>query len=82
MVGLALRFGVILPGSGVRPENAADLVSRTGCSQVHLACHRAFPETSVANNRSIYYGGALYPPEDRFDVTDCAYVAAVRGKLG
>ena len=54
----------------------------TGCSQVHLARHKTMPDPSVNNNRSIYYGGALYPPEDRFDVTDRAYVSAVRGKLG
>lgn len=72
----------ILPGAGITLENVQKVVAATGCKQVHLARHKAMPDPSVNNNRSIYYGGALYPPEDRFDVTDRDYVAAVRGKLG
>ena len=70
------------PGAGITLENVSKVVSATHCTQVHLARHKALPDPSVNNNRSIYYGGALYPPEDRFDVTDRDYVAAVRGKLG
>lgn len=72
----------ILPGAGVTLRNVDHVVRATGCRQVHLAAHKTLPETSVANNRRIYYGGALYPPEDRFEITDADYVAAVRGKLG
>lgn len=68
----------ILPGAGITLRNAARVVAATGCTQVHLARHKTLPDPSVNNNRSIYYGGALYPPEDRFDVTDREYVAAVR----
>ena len=71
----------ILPGAGITLRNVDRVVKGTGCSQVHLACHKAYPETSVANNRSIYYGGALYPPEDRFEITDGDYVAAVKARL-
>ena len=72
----------ILPGAGITLRNVDRVVAETGCTQVHLACHKAYPETSVANNRSIYYGGALYPPEDRFEITDGDCVAAIRAKLG
>lgn len=72
----------ILPGAGITLENVGKVVAATGCTQVHLARHKTLPDPSVNNNRSIYYGGALYPPEDRFDVTDGDYVAAVRKKLG
>ena len=72
----------ILPGAGITLENVQKVVDATHCTQVHLARHKTLPDPSVNNNRSIYYGGALYPPEDRFDVTDRDYVAAVRGKLG
>ena len=68
----------ILPGAGITLKNARRVVEATGCKQIHLARHRTLPDTSVQNNRSIYYGGALYPPEDRFDITDTEYVAAVR----
>ena len=71
----------ILPGAGITLRNVDRVVAETGCTQVHLARHKTYPETSVANNRSIYYGGALYPPENRFEITDGEYVAAVRAKL-
>ncbi len=71
----------ILPGAGITLENVRRVVQTTGCTQIHLARHKSMSDTSVANNRSIYYGGALYPPEDRFDMTDCAYVAAVRESI-
>ena len=72
----------ILPGAGITLENVERVVSITGCSQVHVARHRAVMDPSTNNNRSIYFGGALYPPEDRFDMTDGPYIAAVRSKLG
>ena len=72
----------ILPGAGITLKNVQKVVDATGCAQVHLAHHKTLPDLSVQNNRSIYYGGALYPPEDRFDITDREYVAAVRGRLG
>ena len=34
-------------------------------------------DTSTANNRDIFYGGALYPPEDRYDIIDSEYVGKV-----
>ncbi|MEY8437543.1 copper homeostasis protein CutC [Atopobiaceae bacterium 24-176] len=38
----------ILPGSGVRPENAAALVAETGVSQVHSSCSGAVTEPAAA----------------------------------
>lgn len=72
----------ILPGAGITLENVERVVKETGAKQVHLARHRSHVDPSCANNRSIYFGGALYPPEDRYDVTDGDYVAAVRRTLG
>ena len=72
----------ILPGAGITLENVDRVVRETGCSQVHLARHRILTDTSVANNREIYYGGCLYPPEDRIEITDREYVSAVRSRLG
>ena len=71
----------ILPRAGITLENVQRVAAVTGCRQVHLARHRIMTDTSVANNREIYYGGCLYPPEDRIEITDRAYVAAVRAKL-
>ena len=72
----------ILPGAGITLENVERVVDITGCSQVHVARHKAVMDLSTTNNRSIYFGSALYPPEDRFDMTDGPYIAAVRSKLG
>lgn len=71
----------ILPGAGITLENVSRVVEITGTKQIHIARHKSMPDPSVNNNRSIYFGGALYPPEDRYDVTDRGYIAAVSGKL-
>lgn len=65
----------IMPGAGVTSKNIARIVRETGCTQVHIARHKTMPDHSTANNNEIFYGGALYPPEDRFEVTDGDYIA-------
>ena len=81
MIAFAGNAIEILPGAGITLENVDRVVAETGCTQVHLARHRVMTDTSVANNREIYYGGCLYPPEDRIEITDREYVAAVRKRL-
>ena len=60
----------ILPGGGITKKNAAKLVKGTGVNQIHFAALKAVAEPSTAKNPAIYYGGALYPPEDRFETAD------------
>ncbi len=67
----------ILPGAGITLENAKRVVQETGCTQIHLAKHVQKLDASTRGNQSIFFGGALYPPEDVYDVTDRAYVTAV-----
>ena len=58
------------------------IISETGCdSDPILAAHKTLSDTSVNNNRAIYYGGALYPPEDRFSVIDSDYIGGMVGRL-
>ena len=71
----------ILPGAGITARNMDRIIAETGCDQIHLAAHRTQMDTSVANNRAIYYGGALYPPEDRFKVIDSDYIGAMVERL-
>ena len=71
----------ILPGGGISLRNADQIIQATGCTQVHLARHRKLVDPSTANNREIYFGGALYPPEDTFDQIDGAYVVNMRTLL-
>ena len=78
MVRFAAGAIEILPGGGVDLRNAERVAQATGCTQIHLAHHRRLPDLSTTNNRDIFYGGALYPPEDSFEQIDGAYVASVR----
>lgn len=70
----------ILPGAGIRLENVARVLEATGCDQVHLSCRKTVADASAAG-RGIHFGGALYPPEDVYEVTDAAGVAAIRERL-
>ena len=72
----------ILPGAGITARNMDRVIAETGCRQIHLAAHRSCTDASAANNRSIYYGGCLYPPEDRFQVIDRDYIGGMVGRLG
>ena len=60
----------ILPGAGITPQSLERVLRETGAGQIHVAIHRTLPDSSTVNNRSIFYGGCLYPPEDRFSVLD------------
>ena len=67
----------ILPGAGVTARNYQRIVAETGTDQIHLAAHRSVADTSVLNNRSIFYGGCLYPPEDRYNMIDKEYISGI-----
>lgn len=71
----------ILPGAGLNKINAEDFIKKTGCTQIHMAVHRTMTDRSTANNRSIFFGGCLYPPEDRFSIADGEYISSVSGLL-
>ena len=81
MVEFAQGAIQILPGAGINLKNVDRIVEATGCDQVHVAQFTHYTDTSTANNRSIFYGGALYPPEDRYEVIDGAYIAELRQHL-
>lgn len=70
----------ILPG-GVAPHNVRTVVETTGCTQVHMAAFKAMPDTSTTHKPQVYFGFALYPPEDRYELADRAVVARVKGLL-
>ena len=62
-------------------KNVDRIVEATGCEQIHVARFRDVMDTSTANNRDIFFGGALYPPEDRYSVIDGDYIARIREHL-
>jgi copper homeostasis protein len=48
----------ILPGGGIRPETAADVVKGSGCRQLHASFAETIPESSDR-------GRTGYPPRQR-----------------
>jgi copper homeostasis protein len=69
----------ILPGGGVTPENAAWCREHIGTDSLHAALHRTAWDRSTAGNPSIYFGGAVFPPEDRYLLSDAGDIAALLG---
>jgi len=66
----------ILPGGGITLENAARLRSELGVTALHATAHRTAFDRSAQGNPAIYFGGALYPPEDRYLITEAEAVEA------
>jgi copper homeostasis protein len=60
----------ILPGGGMQLGNVKEIVEGTACRQVHLTAWRTVADTSTQARPTITFGGALYPAEDRYQVTD------------
>ena len=71
----------ILPGGGIKPHNLADVLARTGCSQVHLTAFKSMADRSTHRNPGVTFGGALYPPEDQYLVTDASLVKRIAEQL-
>jgi len=60
----------VLPGGGIKLNSLRQVVELTGCKQVHLTAFKTRPDTSVQGRPFVTFGGALYPPEDQYQVTD------------
>jgi copper homeostasis protein len=65
----------IMPGGGIMPHEIAMVIERTGCTQIHLTAWRTQPDPSTENRPQVTFGGALYPPENSFQMADSALVA-------
>ena len=72
----------VLPAGGINRFTVADVVSRTGCDQIHASLSSASKDRSVAARPQVAFGGMLKPPEDEFSVTDRTAVANLRQALG
>jgi copper homeostasis protein len=64
----------VLPGGGIQPWNLKEMVERIGCQQVHLTASKTVSDTSTQARPEITFGGALYPPEDRYQVAEAGVV--------
>lgn len=64
----------ILPGGGIRANLLPRILRETGCDQIHIAASKQRFDTSAQGNPHIYFGGALYPPEDCYSAVDAEAV--------
>jgi copper homeostasis protein len=67
----------ILPG-GMSARTAPALIPLLGCDQIHIAGFTRRTDPSSRGNAEIYFGAALYPPEDSYELIDRSFVAGVR----
>ena len=60
----------VMPGGGIKPHNFDDVLARTRCRQIHVAAFTPRRDDSTRNRPAVTFGGALYPPENLYDLTD------------
>jgi copper homeostasis protein len=68
----------ILPAGGINRFTVADVVSRTGCDQIHASLTTARKDASAAARPQVFFGGVLRPPEDEYNITNSAGVSGLR----
>lgn len=71
----------ILPGGGIKPHLLRQFVEATRCTQIHLTAFKEATDTSTRGRPQVTFGGALYPPEDTFQITDSGLVQQIAGAL-
>jgi copper homeostasis protein len=71
----------ILPGGGIQVWNVKEMVERIGCRQVHLTASKTVSDTSTQARPEITFGGALHPPEDRYQLTEADFVRQLSAML-
>ena len=71
----------ILPGGGIRAHNVRNIVKQTGTTQVHLSAFAQRIDESTQCRPNITFGGALHPPEDRYDLIDHTAIQSISNLL-
>ena len=54
----------------IRLHNFTEVISRTQCRHIHVAAFTTRVDDSTRHHPAVTFGGALYPPENRYDLTD------------
>ncbi len=52
----------IMPGGGIKPYQADEVIRRSGCAQIHVAAWTVRRDDSTRQRPSVTFGGALLPP--------------------
>lgn len=68
----------VLPGGDITPGNVKAILEAIPVSAFHLALLKPCIDGSTSLNPSIHFGGALYPPEDIYRMTDCGALGALK----
>lgn len=71
----------ILPGAGLRPENARAFAEHTGAAQLHLSCSGVGADASAENDRGVCLTGTLPRDERTYRTTDAEALQLFRRKL-
>lgn len=71
----------ILPGGGINRLNVADVLARTGCTQVHLSLSGSAEDPSVRGRPQVIFGSASALPEDSYRVASRSALVAMRRQL-
>jgi copper homeostasis protein len=72
----------VLPAGGVNRFNVADVLARTGCTQIHTSLQRSRVDPSTAARPHISFDKAFQRPQESFDATNPVAVADMRALLG
>jgi copper homeostasis protein len=68
----------VLPAGGINRFTLADIVTRTGCNQVHASLRTRRADRSARARAHVYFGQSIRSPEDTYDATSAEAVAALR----
>jgi copper homeostasis protein CutC len=68
----------VMPAGGIDHQLVGEIMTRTGCDQVHAGLRAVSRDTSVARRPGIRFGRATPMVEGEFDRTDASVVVALR----
>jgi copper homeostasis protein len=71
----------IIPAGGINRFTVGDIVSRTGCDQIHASLRTKRDDRSVAGRPQVSFGSHVRIPEHQYDVTSPDGIAEVRKQL-
>ena len=71
----------VMPGGGIPPYAVEEVIRRTGCRELHVAAWRQVHDSSAELRPHVTFGGALYPPENRYELTDRDVIAGIANKI-
>jgi copper homeostasis protein len=72
----------VLPAGGINRFNVADVLARTGCTQIHASLQRSRVDPSTAARPHLHFDKAVQRPPETFDATNPVAVADMRALLG